>query len=161
VIVAKNDLKRWARTTVNGLQRTLSTAGLSQSTARIAAHSQAYWIRPDEKRWTANSHWREASIFEGNDLWTRLGMQHLDMVERGARAVRSTPPWGRVVDWGCGGGVNAAAFAPHAGELVGVDIAAETVTECERQVASVRHPVPRSHSQCDGARDCCARYRIL
>ncbi|SFB56754.1 Methyltransferase domain-containing protein [Amycolatopsis marina] len=130
-------LKRWARTTESVLQRTLTAIGLSQSTARIAADSQAYWTSSHGKRWMANSHWREAPIFDDNDLWIRMGMQHLGMVERSAWAARSGRPWRRVVDWGCGGGANAAAFAPHTGELVGVDISAETVAECGRQVALV------------------------
>lgn len=43
----------------------------------------------------------------------------------------------RVVEWGCGGGANAAAFAPHCDEYVGVDVAETQLKESARQVAQV------------------------
>lgn len=126
--------RQWGKTIEGLAQRALATAGAAHSQARIAAHAQAYWRSPDSAGWRARSHWRGGLA---DDLWSRTGAQHLDMFRRGARAVGFDRPWDRVVDWGCGGGANAVPFAPHARELVGVDISHETVTECGRQVAAV------------------------
>ncbi|HEX6358057.1 class I SAM-dependent methyltransferase [Actinophytocola sp.] len=113
------------------------SVGFKQSEARISADSQRYWARPDAKRWAANSHWRAAPGFADGDLWSQIGREHLELFDRGARMVGFNRPWGRVVEWGCGGGANAVHFAPRAREFVGVDISTETLGECARQVASV------------------------
>lgn len=117
--------------------RLLTAAGVKRSQEALAAEADDYWSTPNSGRWESDSHWRGAAIFDGNDLWTQIGARHLTMVERVARAVEFTQPWTRVVEWGCGGGANAVHFAPRADEFVGVDIAAQTLTECGRQVAAV------------------------
>lgn len=117
--------------------RALATGGLGQSEERISADSQRYWSGSGESRWAANSHWRSAPVFEGTDLWSRIGKDHLELFERGARMVEFTRPWRRIVEWGCGGGANALHFAPRAEEFVGVDISTDTLDECARQVAEV------------------------
>ena len=118
------------------LLRTLASAGLTHSEARISAQAQRYWNETDVARWKADSHWHDATVFGDGDLWARLGRRHLELVERGARKVEFTRPWRRIVEWGCGGGANAVHFAPRAEEFVGVDISAESLTECGRQVAA-------------------------
>jgi SAM-dependent methyltransferase len=115
--------------------RTLAAVGLGQSEERITTDSQRYWTKPGESQWAANSHWRSAPEFEGSDLWSRIGEEHLALFERGARMVEFTRPWNRVVEWGCGGGANARHFAPRAQEFIGVDISTDTLDECARQVA--------------------------
>ncbi|MGE0843441.1 class I SAM-dependent methyltransferase [Pseudonocardia sp.] len=118
--------------------RILTAAGVRQSQETLAAQAGAYWTRPDGDRWRSDSHWRDADVFTGNDLWSHLGLRHLDMVERGERALgRPAGRWGRVVEWGCGGGANAIHFAPRADEFVGVDVAAESLDECGSQVRAV------------------------
>lgn len=116
------------------LQRTAAGVGLRQTESRIAADAQDYWTRTDGARWRADSHWRDAEPFAGNDLWSEVGRRHLAMLERGARAVEFTRPWERVVEWGCGGGANAVHFAPRCAEFVGVDVSVETLAECGKQV---------------------------
>jgi len=74
-------------------------------------------------------------VFDDGDLWSRIGRDHLNLFERGARMAGFTRKWDRIVDWGCGGGANAVWFAPHAREYIGVDIADETLRTCEREVA--------------------------
>lgn len=128
-----SQLKRWAHDGEDLAQRTLAAVGASQSSARINADAQAYWGEPDGRNWRSNSHWRDAFP---DDLWSRMGEEHLAMFDRGARAVNFTRPWGRVVDWGCGGGANAVHFAPRAKEYVGVDISEDTLRECGEQLAS-------------------------
>ncbi|MGK3203619.1 class I SAM-dependent methyltransferase [Amycolatopsis sp. MEPSY49] len=129
--------KRLARRGENLVQRALTTAGLRQSEKKIANDAQAYWRRPGGDRWRGNSHWRDASVFAGSDLWSAIGREHLELLERGARMAGFTRKWDRIVDWGCGGGANAVAFAPRAQEYFGVDISSESLRECEREVAGV------------------------
>ncbi|OLF15712.1 class I SAM-dependent methyltransferase [Actinophytocola xanthii] len=118
------------------LQRTLSRVGMSQPETTISADAQDYWSDAGGARWKANSHWRDASVFDGSDLWSRIGRRHLEMFQRGARLTGFDRPWGRVVEWGCGGGANAVHFAEAATEFVGVDVSAESLEECGRQVAA-------------------------
>jgi SAM-dependent methyltransferase len=116
--------------------RVLAAVGIRQNEARIAADSQSYWADPDSARWTSGSHWCDAPVFAGRDVWSEIGARHLEMFERGARMVEFKQPWTRVLEWGCGGGANAVHFAPRADEFVGVDIAPATLAECGRQVAT-------------------------
>ena len=51
--------------------------------------------------------------------------------------MRFDRPLTRVVEWGCGGGANAVHFAPRSDEFIGVDVVADTLAECTRQVAAV------------------------
>ncbi|HEU5469737.1 MAG TPA: class I SAM-dependent methyltransferase [Actinophytocola sp.] len=118
------------------LLRSMARAGLTQPESLISAQSQQYWNDTGIARWKADSHWRDATVFAESDLWHQLGARHLSMLERGARKVEFTREWGRVVEWGCGGGANAVHFAPRAKEFVGVDISAESLAECGRQVAA-------------------------
>jgi SAM-dependent methyltransferase len=129
--------KRWAVRGRDVGLRALAQVGFTQSESKISADSQRYWARPSDGGWEGNSHWREASVFSDNELWSRMGREHLELFERAARIVEFTRPWERVVEWGCGGGANAVHFAPKAGEFIGVDIAKETLEECAKQVASV------------------------
>ncbi|WP_310975512.1 MULTISPECIES: class I SAM-dependent methyltransferase [unclassified Amycolatopsis] len=133
---ATRQAKRLARRAEELVQRTLTGVGARQSESRISTDAQAYWREPAGDRWLANSHWRDASVFRDNDLWSRIGREHLELFERGAKMTGFTRPWDRIVDWGCGGGANAVEFAPHAREYIGVDISAATLRECEREVSA-------------------------
>jgi SAM-dependent methyltransferase len=117
--------------------RILSAAGLSQSDSKISADAQAYWAQPGSSAWLSDSHWRNGPAFAENSIWPEIGRRHLNMFERGARAVEFNRPWTRILEWGCGGGANAIHFAPRAQEFIGVDISAETLIECGREVSSV------------------------
>lgn len=119
------------------LQRALAAAGLGHDESRIAADSQQYWNDPSGSHWKGDSHWRDAGTFADNDIWSRIGARHLEMFDRGARAVQFDRPLARVVEWGCGGGANAVHFAPRSGEYIGVDVAADSLAECARQTAAV------------------------
>ena len=56
------------------------------------------------------------------------------MLHRAARLLDAEPAFGRVVEWGCGGGANAVQIAPVAREFIGVDVSSESLQECARQV---------------------------
>src|SRR5829696_3712887 len=96
--------RQFASVARNVMHRSLATAGVRQSEARIASDAQRYWTDRPAGSWKANSHWRDAPIFAGNDLWHEIGHRHLAMFERGARLVGFSRPWHRVIEWGCGGG---------------------------------------------------------
>jgi SAM-dependent methyltransferase len=118
------------------LQRTLVSAGVRQSESKISADSQAYWVGSEGARWKADSHWRDASVFDASDLWVEIGRRHLEMFERCARMMEFDRPWQRVLEWGCGGGANAIHFARRAHEFVGVDISTDSLDECRRQLTA-------------------------
>ncbi|MFE7394482.1 class I SAM-dependent methyltransferase [Streptomyces sp. NPDC057582] len=117
--------------------RVLAGLGLSPSESKISADAQQYWAQPGGQTWESNSHWRAAPGFDSTDLWSQIGKKHLELFDKGARMVEFGRPWDRVVEWGCGGGANAVLFAPRAKEFVGIDISAETLEECGKQVAAV------------------------
>ena len=129
--------KNLARLVQDRAHRVLTTIGLRQSDDRLNADSQRFWDGADDDRWASNSHWASGPVFRDNDLFDAIGERHLRMFERAARALEFKEPWGRIVDWGCGGGMNALRFAPRATEYLGVDISARSLAECRRQVASV------------------------
>jgi cyclopropane fatty-acyl-phospholipid synthase-like methyltransferase len=73
----------------------------------------------------------------GEEAFLELGMDHLAMFSRFAKALDRPASPGAVVEWGCGGGAIAAGFAPVAKSFVGTDLSEENLTECRRQVAAV------------------------
>lgn len=121
------------------LNLTLAAAGVRQSDAKLTADAQQYWNGAANDRWRSYSHWRSGSAFANTTIWSDIGDRHLAMFERGARAAQFERPWGRMLEWGCGGGANAVRFAPHATEFVGVEVSAESLRECAHQV----------HTSCD------------
>lgn len=125
-------VRRFARNTIDVSERVLSTIGLQQPEARISADSQAYWTTANDGRWQSNSHWKNAPVFGDGALWRRIGEKHLAMLAEAAGS--DGVGWGRVVEWGCGGGANAVHLAPHCTEFIGVDVAAASLEECARQV---------------------------
>jgi 2-polyprenyl-3-methyl-5-hydroxy-6-metoxy-1,4-benzoquinol methylase len=119
------------RTAYGGLLRALQSMGLRQPEAAIEAAAQRYWTEPHQGR---GSHWKSTARFAEGDLWTRIGVRHLGMLSRAARILGAGPALGRVMEWGCGGGANAVQIAPVAREFIGVDVSAESLQECARQV---------------------------
>lgn len=127
-------IRRYARLGMRFGPRLVTRAGIVQSEARIATDSQKYWRSSDSPRWASDSHWRSAPPFDGNDLWNQIGQRHLTMLESVMGVSPCGEDWGRVVEWGCGGGANAVRIAPRCREFIGVDVASESLDECRRQV---------------------------
>ena len=117
----------------DGIDQGLTRLGFSQSPVRITADAETYWTSREAETWAANSHWR-GGLAE-ND-WRAIGRDHWSLWQTFARAAgRANGPLNRIVDWGCGGGANAVAFAPHCAEYIGADIVPASIQECEDQVA--------------------------
>ena len=81
--------------------------------------------------WESNSHWRDAL---GDVAFREVGDEHVAIFDRFAKALGVEVDGGTVLEWGCGGGANAVAFAPRADKFIGADISEESLAECERQV---------------------------
>lgn len=105
-----------------------------QPSSRRLADAADYWTDNTAADWESNSHWR-GGLDEGD--WARLGTVHLQMFQAFAKALGVSPNPKAMIDWGCGGGANAVAFAPHVGRLVVADVSAQSVAESIRQVAAV------------------------
>jgi SAM-dependent methyltransferase len=128
------DVRRLAGKGRQLMHLALAAVGVQQSDRKLATDSQQYWTDADNDSWASYSHWESGDVFAGKDLWAEIGRRHLTMFERGALVAGFDRPWGRVLEWGCGGGANAVHFAPYATEFVGVDVSQDSLRECARQV---------------------------
>lgn len=129
-------LRDAARTARDTGRLLLTRTGPARSPGKLERDAERYWAAGAGDQWRNNSHWRDGSQFSSTGLWETTGQEHLDLYQRLRRASAGHPaPVERIVDWGCGGGANAVAFAPLATGITGVDINAESVRECARQVA--------------------------
>jgi SAM-dependent methyltransferase len=93
-----------------------------------------YWAAEQGSTWHADSHWRSGL---GEDAWREVGEDHLAMYRMFAGALGISAGPGVVLDWGCGGGANAVAFAPLATKYIAADISSQTTAECLAQVRAV------------------------
>jgi SAM-dependent methyltransferase len=103
---------------------------------RLIGESQAYWNNPSSKSLKQNSHWRGVGIFADDARWLALGLEHLQLYQELARVVDLKQSPKRIVEWGCGGGMNAVHFGRLADEFYGVDISSSSLVECGRQTTA-------------------------
>ena len=108
--------------------------GFRDSERKLMGDSQTYWNNPPDLSLQQNSHWRGAGIFVDDARWLALGRQHLHLYEQFARAIDHLRPPKRIVEWGCGGGMNAVHFAALADDFYGVDISSASLDECAKQM---------------------------
>jgi 2-polyprenyl-3-methyl-5-hydroxy-6-metoxy-1,4-benzoquinol methylase len=109
---------------------------LNQSPTKLITDSQHYWNDASNKILKQNSHWRGDGIFADDSRWLTLGRQHLRLYQDFARAVNLEPPLKRIVEWGCGGGMNAVHFGHLTREFCGIDISAASLNECRKQMTA-------------------------
>src|SRR5579883_1640468 len=109
---------------------------LSQSERRLIRDSQIYWNGPAERALGQHSHWRNVGIFADDARWLAMGQDHMRLYREFARVIDDKRPLERIVEWGCGGGMNAVHFGKEAREFYGVDISPASLEECGRQMAS-------------------------
>ena len=115
-----------------------SLTGYRESEAELAEAANRFWN--DHTSAAAapraeQSHWRGAGCFADDGLWLRLGREHLDLLQAALHRHGLPVQADRVVEWGCGGGMNAVHFARGASAYYGVDIARASLEECGRQLA--------------------------
>ena len=108
--------------------------GLQHSEAKLIGESTAYWNDPAGQYFKQNSHWRGGGIFADESRWLALGRDHLRLFEEFARVAPLKRPLQRIVEWGCGGGMNAIHFGRITHEYCGIDIAPASLEECGRQM---------------------------
>lgn len=110
---------------------------LSQSENKLANDAQSFWSRPIDE---GNAFWwhaRGSTPFkDADDKWQRIGQRHTQMFADFARTYGIQRPVKKIMEWGCGCGANAIAFAGECKEFFGVDVSAEALKECGKQLAA-------------------------
>jgi SAM-dependent methyltransferase len=128
---------------VRAVLKAASRAVPAQGISRRIADARNYWSTSSGEAWPSDSHWRNGL---GDEAWLEVGRDHLSIFHRFATGLDLPSSPGRVIEWGCGGGANAVAFAPIASTFLAADVAPESVTECVRQVRAVcQTPVEPVH----------------
>jgi len=107
---------------------------LKEPEAKLVKASQVYWNDAGQQMFGQNSHWRGAGIFADDERWLALGREHLKLYRQFARALDCTDPPRRILEWGCGGGLNAVLFGQGAEAYYGVDVSPASLDECGRQM---------------------------
>jgi hypothetical protein len=108
--------------------------GYSEPETKLIGDSQIYWNDPPDRSLKQNSHWRGVGIFADDSRWLALGRENLQFYKEFARAVDLKHSLKCIVEWGCGGGMNAVHFGRLADEFYGIDISASSLEECGRQM---------------------------
>lgn len=123
--------KEHARKMEAAALRLASVAGLAQSEEKIARQSRAYWRNAGSRSLDANSH-----AFGGipEETWAAIGADALQRFESAASALRWSSPHQTVMDYGCGHGAQACAFAPNVREIIGVDIQQSALDACADRI---------------------------
>jgi len=118
--------------------------GFTESETKLIGDSQTYWNDAPDRSLKQNSHWRGVGIFADDSRWLALGRENLQFYEEFARAVDLKHSLKCIVEWGCGGGINAVHFGRLADEFYGIDISASSLEECGRQMiaAGLHHFIP-------------------
>jgi len=111
--------------------------GFNEAEAKLIGDSQIYWNDSSNRSRKQYSHWRGSGIFTDDSRWLELGREHLQLYEQFARAVDMKYMPKRIVEWGCGGGMNAFHFGRLTEEFYGVDISSSSLQECGRQMAAI------------------------
>ncbi len=112
--------------------------GHREDEAELAEAANRFWNdhdSADAAPRAEQSHWRGAGCFADDGLWLRLGREHLELLQAALHRHGLPLQAERVVEWGCGGGMNAVHFARGAQAFYGIDIARASLDECGRQLA--------------------------
>jgi len=111
-----------------------SLVGIYDSEETLIRDNNNFWRNTEHQSFKSNSHWRGHGPFEDDDLWLSVGEMHRILFQRAADWAGMVPPIVRMVEWGCGGGMNAVSFAQNSRHYFGVDISAESLAEAEKQI---------------------------
>ena len=131
---------------IRGLRREI-TAGFYDLYSHLLPHSQEkliedsidVWEHRDEGRTAlvSGSHWLNQGGGWTDTVWRDYGESHLDMIKDGLILAGRTSPIRSVLEWGSGGGSNAAAICPTVDRYFGVDISQSNLEECVRQTEAL------------------------
>ncbi len=127
-------IRRVARTAMQLIAR----VGLRQSEEQLQHDAQAYWTR-DALHAPNMFHWRGPEGIP-DDAYDRMGARNVERFRRFAAALDFPTTDLRILEWGCGGGALLRAFAPHANQLVGVDISPESLDRSVTELAGTGVP---------------------
>lgn len=112
--------------------RAADSINYTQSDASLQAQSHRWWTSQNNSKLPLYRHWRDS--FD-EPTWNAIGSQTLDLYHDFAGLLKFELPAKRVLEWGCGGGANAIHFAMEAEVFYGIDVAEETLSECQRQLS--------------------------
>ncbi len=103
---------------------------------QLARQARHFWneVSQQNPQRAQEAHWRGHGAFTDDSVWLKLGRDHVQLLQRALHAHGRTLSPRRVVEWGCGGGMNAVHLVRSAQAYFGVDIATATLQECARQV---------------------------
>lgn len=113
-----------------------SLTGYREDAGQLASEARQFWneVSDQHPQRAQEAHWRGHGVFADDAVWLKLGRDHVQLLKRALHAHGRTLAPRRVVEWGCGGGMNAVHLAHDAKAYYGVDIAEATLQECARQV---------------------------
>jgi len=123
-----------SRQLLRRLNAAVGRIGASQGLSRRLRDARGYWTGESGEGWLSDSHWRGGL---DDELWLEVGKDHLELFGTFAKALDRQSNLGVVIEWGCGGGANAVAFAPSAEKFIAADVSTDSVAECIRQVHAV------------------------
>lgn len=118
-----------------------SLSGHREDPAVLSAQARRFWneVAPQHAERAQEAHWRGHGVFADDAVWLKLGRDHVDILGSVLRTHGRRLQPRRVIEWGCGGGMNAVHFAAGAQTYHGVDIAPATLQECARQMEAAGH----------------------
>ncbi len=105
------------------------------SQSNIESSAQKFWTRPPDQKNNFWWHWRNSPAYT-DQQWLDIGTKHLRLYQELERMTENSQPLRKVVDWGCGGGANAVAFAPICDEFYGLDPSDHALEETHKQLES-------------------------
>lgn len=112
-----------------------AVTGYRENDAELGRASNRYWNDLSQVGRAQDAHWRGHGPFAVDDVWLKMGRDHKDLLHRVLRSRgQDVQRVRRVVEWGCGGGMNAVQFARDTDVYCGIDLSAATLDECGRQM---------------------------
>lgn len=108
--------------------------GHQEDHSSLGQQSSNFWNDFSRPELAHEAHWRGHGPFADDTVWLKLGRDHLALLQRVLGSAGQAKQHAQVVEWGCGGGMNAVHFARGAHTYWGVDIARTSLDECARQM---------------------------
>lgn len=119
-----------------------AAVGMSESEARIARRARDLWRDPNTKNLASHSH---AFGGEGEDgiserAWIGIGSDAVDRFDAAVRALGWDGPLEIMLDYGCGHGAQASAFAERVRKVIGVDVQRAALDIAAEHMRGVNDP---------------------